>query len=143
MGTDLMSSLLRNLLALVGGAIVAGMGIAVIETLGALAYPPPAGFDPANEAAMRAFIHSLPPAAFGYILAAYGVGTFGGVWVTTRFSVRRTTRQGWMLGLVFFAAGIINFLKYPHPVWFIAMALVLFPAATWVAVRLGRPRLRD
>lgn len=141
MGTGLMSSLLRNLLALTGGALVAGVVIAVIETGGALAYPPPRGFEPGNAAAMRAFIASLPPGAFLYILAAYFTGTLAGVFVTTRWSIRRTTRQGGMLGLVFLISAIVNFCRYPHPVWFIVASLAAFLGATWLGVRLGRPRL--
>lgn len=137
------STLLRNLIALVGGAIVAGVCIAVVETLGALAYPPPANFDPSNEQAMRAFIASLPPGAFVYVLAAYFTGTLAGVFVATRFSLRRPSRQGTLLGMVFLIAGIVNFLKYPHPLWFMAAALAMFPGAIWLGVRLGRPRLSD
>ncbi|MFI5335557.1 MAG: hypothetical protein ACHQ5A_02150 [Opitutales bacterium] len=136
-----MSSLLRNLLALLSGALAAGVIIIVIETMGAMAYPPPPGFDPRNAAAMRIFIASLPVGAFLYILAAYLAGTFTGVFVATRFSLRRPARQGWLLGLVFLISGVVNFLKYPHPAWFVAASLAAFLGATWFGVRLGRPRL--
>lgn len=136
-----MQVLLRNLLALVAGAIVAGLAVAFIETLGALAYPPPAGFDRADEAAMRAFIAGLPPGAFVYILAAYLAGTLAGVFVATRFSRRRPSRQGWVLGLVLLVSGFVNFYKYPHPLWFMAASVAVFLGATWLGVRLGRPRL--
>ena len=138
-----MSTLLRNLLALHGGAIVAGVGMALIEPLGVLVYPWPVGLAPGDEAALRAFIRTLPAGAFLFIIAASLVGTFAGVFVTTRFSLRRPDRQGWLLGLVFLLSGVFNFLKYPHPPWVMAAALLAIPAATWLGVRLGRPRLSE
>ncbi len=138
-----MQVLLRNLFALVAGGIVAGLAVAVIETLGVLAYPQPPGFDRADEQAMRAFIASLPTGAFVYILAAYLVGTLAGVTVATRLSRRRPSRQGWVLGLVLLVSGLVNFYKYPHPLWFMVASVAVFLGATWLGVRLGRPRLLD
>lgn len=136
-----MGNLLRNLLALVGGAIVAGLCMAVIEAVGAVVYPPPPGFDPENPQVMQHYLAQLPPAAFLFVLAAYLVGTFGGVYLATRFSIRRPSRQGYALGAVLLLAGMVNFVRYAHPLWFVVTAVVVFVAATWAGVRFGRPRL--
>ncbi len=122
---------------------MAGLVMVVIEMIGILAWLPPAGFGAGHAAGLPAFSRTLPPGAGLLLLAAYGLGTFGGVWVTTRYSVRRTVRQGWTLGLVLLAAGAVNFLRSPLPGWFMAVALALGLALAGAAVRLGRPRLAD
>lgn len=138
-----MSATWRNVLALLGGALAAGLLIMASEAFAVRSYPPPAGSNLADPAGLRAFLATRPAGAFLWRLAGEVTGALAGVYLATRFSRRRPSRQGRGLGLVLLVAAVIHAVRDPLPLWYVAASLAGIAAATWLGVELGRPRLTD
>jgi len=138
-----MSATWRNVLALLGGALAAGILIMSAEALALRSYPPPPGNNLADPAMLRAFLATRPAGAFLWLLAGEIAGALAGVYLATRFSRRRPSRQGRGLGLVLLVAALIHAVRDPLPPWYVAASLAGIAAATWLGVQLGRPRLTE
>src|SRR6185503_3301009 len=76
-----MKNLLRSVAGGLFGACMATGVIILIEQISGRLYPPPPGLRYGDTEAMKAFMASLPTAAFLMVLLAWGLGTFAGAWV--------------------------------------------------------------
>ncbi len=95
-----MKGMLRSILAVFTGAVVAVVLVAGCEFIGQRIFPPPADVkklfdDPAafqalmkDPAAMSALMEKLPPGALLAVIVAWGVAAFGGSWLATWFAAR-------------------------------------------------------
>jgi hypothetical protein len=112
-----MKAMGRSTLAVLVGVIVA-MGLtAVIEMVGNHLYPLPPGLDIHDHASMREYVHAMPTGAFVMVLLAWAVGAGTGAWVAARLAGRARLVHGLIVGALFLAAGIMNMLMVPHPIW--------------------------
>ena len=132
-----MKEILRNVLALLGAALVAMVLIACIQAVGGKLYPPPPGLDFNDKAAVARFAATLPLPAFLIILVSYLVGVTVGAWLACRISVTEKRRQGVMIGALFVVASIMNLASLPHPAWFWVANLAIVPFAAWLGMRLA------
>jgi len=133
--------LIHNMVAAIAGTLAAGFAIAAVQSVNSRLYPPPAGLDWNNPAAVTAFFRTLPPAAFLVVLAAYAVGVTLGAWLAGKLSATFPHRQTIIVTALFFAASVMNLMNLPHPGWFWAANLTLVPVAGWLALRLlGAPK---
>ncbi|MGE0606491.1 MAG: hypothetical protein AB7O62_05130, partial [Pirellulales bacterium] len=123
-----MTRLLRSVLAVVLGVLAAGLLIGLLEALGHLVFPPPAGLDP-SDAASLAQLHA---GHFLAVLLAWGVGTLGGAWVAGKVARHEIVTHGLIVGGLLMAAGIWQMLQFPHPVWFWIVGLLEFIPAAYV-----------
>lgn len=135
-----MKQIFRNVLALLGAALAAGILMVCIQAVGIRRYPPPPGLDFNDKAVMARFAATLPVGAFLFVLASYAVGVTAGAWLAPRLSVSEHRRQGVMIGLLFFVASLLNLSSFPHPAWFWIANLLIVPAATWLGLKLGGTR---
>ena len=94
----------RSVLAVLAGAIVAGVLIAIVEAISSAIFPLPPGLDIHDHAAMRQHIDTLPLGAFLLVLAAWAIGSFGGSWVAARIASRGRLGHGLAVGALFLLA---------------------------------------
>lgn len=131
--------MLRTVLAVVLGLVMGGMVVFAIEVVGHLIHPPPADLDTGDREAMKRYVEQLPPAAFLFVLLAYAAGSFAGGWVAARVARRAPLVHAVIVGALLLAAGIMNVVMIPHPLWFTFASLAVFlPAAlagAWLARR--------
>ena len=120
---------LRTLLALIAGAVIAILVIACLESISTFLYPPPAGLDVHDAAAMRAFIETLPPTAFVVVLCAWGFGVLSGGFVAGRLAPRAPILHAFAITILVALGAVANMLLIPHPPWFWASALFVILAA--------------
>ena len=127
----------RAILAVIVGCVVAVLAILGIEATAHRLYPPPAGVDVSNPAAMDARIAQMPAAGIALVVFAWMLGAGLGAWVATRLS--RTGRRwpGLVVGALIFAGTAYNLVTIPHPVWVLAAGLIGVPLAAWVGARAG------
>ena len=130
-----MSPLIRRILAVVAGLIVAAVVVAGVEAASSVLYPLPEGIDHTDREAMTAAIAQLPTTAFLAVLVAWGLGALAGAWTAVRISGVAVT--GYIIGALLLAAGVANLLAIPHPVWMWPGALVAVGAGTLAGVRSG------
>lgn len=131
-----MPTKLRGFAAVMMGLVVAFVVSFGIELINSRIFPLPAGTDPRDPAAVKSAIAGLPAAALAGVLLGWFLAALAGSWVATRIA-RGDHRPAWFLGVLLLAAAVGNMLEIPHPAWFWAAALVLYPAGTMLGARLG------
>jgi len=131
--------MLRAILSIVGGVVVA-FGIVILgDTLSHAVAASSAGAPPADmtdRAAIEAYMTGLPVMVFVIMLAGWTLAAFAGALLAARFG-RRGAWPGWVVGGLFFCATAANLLMIPHPVWMTAAGIMLVIGAAWAGARLG------
>ncbi len=132
----------RSVLAVLAGAIVAGLLIAAVESVSSAIYPLPPGIDLHDHEAMRRHIDQLPIGAFLFVLGAWAIGSFGGSWVAARLAGRARIVHGLVVGALFLLAGVLNMLLIPHPWWMWVGGIAALAGCSYLGARLGAPPVR-
>jgi hypothetical protein len=134
-----MSTLGRNVIAVVVGFVVGGAVNMALITLGAILIPPPAGVDASSAEELSQAIHLFEPRHFLMPFLAHALGTFAGALVAYLISGSHRTRIAFGIGVLFLAGGVAASLMIPAPAWFIALdLLVAYLPMAWLAILLGR-----
>ena len=136
-------AILRSVLGVLAGVIVGGGLVAAIEAFGGALYPPPPGLDPKDAAAFGEHLATLPVGAFLIVVAAHLVGPLVGAWLAARIAGRRPMLHAIVTGAVFLFFGIVNLIVIPHPLWFAALDVLMYPLAAWIAGTLARKALES
>jgi hypothetical protein len=136
--TSLLKAVGRSVLAVLAGLIAGSVLIAAIEGVSSLIYPLPSGLDPNDYDALRRYVDELPVGAFLFVLAAWAVGSFAGGWIAARLAGRAALAHGLIVGVFFLAAGLVNLLMIPHPVWMWVGGIAVLAGGGYVGARLGR-----
>jgi hypothetical protein len=131
--------MLRNVAAIVAGLVTAYLSIKLIDKLGHMVYPPPAGLDFSDPEAIRPYLATLPIGAFLFIWASSVVAAFVGTLVAGFAGTARPAILAAAVGGVVFAATIANFIWIPHPLWLSLATLIGIVVSTLLAMRLASP----
>jgi hypothetical protein len=131
-------AILRSVFGVLAGVIVGSGLVAVIEAFGRSVYPPPPGLDPRDAEALREHIASLPAGALLIVAVAHLIGPMVGAWLSAKIAGRRPMLHAIVTGAVFLFFGIVNLFLVPHPLWFTALDLLMYPLAAWLAGSLAR-----
>jgi hypothetical protein len=126
----------RAILAVVAGCVVAVLVVAGLEALGHQIYPPPAGIDANDPAAMRTIVARMPVGAFVILVFGWILGAGLGAWLATRLSGTGKAWPGGIVGGATLGATGLNLFNITHPTWVVIAALIGIPLATWVGIRL-------
>lgn len=132
-----MSSLARNILALLAGAIVAIVVIGLVQTAAHFLYPPPPGLDYNNPEVLKKVMMEAPVGALLMVLLSYFAGTFIGSWVAARLAADAPARQAYLIGGMMLISGLMNLFAIPHPLWFWVGSIAAFVAAAWLGGKTG------
>jgi hypothetical protein len=129
----------RAILAVIAGCVLSVLIVAGLEALGHQIYPPPAGVDLTDPAAMRTLVAQMPVGAFVILVSGWLLGAGLGAWLATKLSGIAKAWPGGIVGGATLGATGINLFTIAHPVWVVIVALIGIPVATWVGIRLGQP----
>jgi hypothetical protein len=128
-----MKSIIRSVLAVLAGVVVAGVVVVAIEAVGHRVYPGPEGHD---HEALAAYIRTAPPGVFLFVLAAWGIGTLAGAWLAAWLAGRAPVVHGLIIGGLLLLGALANLLMIPHPVWFSVVGVAMFLPAAWLGAKL-------
>jgi hypothetical protein len=128
--------MLRTILGILAGCVLAAVLVGAIETLGHLVYPPPAGIDLTDPAQLAAIMDRIPLAAKVWVVAAWMLGTFIAGLVAAMVSRRNWTP--WVIAGLVTVGAVMTVLMIPHPVWMKVAAVAGPLLAGWLAVLLAR-----
>ncbi|MFZ4398448.1 MAG: hypothetical protein ACOYO1_00325 [Bacteroidales bacterium] len=109
---------IRNILAVIVGAIigsVVNMGIVMISSS---IIPPPEGADVTTMEGLKASLHLFEPRHFIMPFFAHAVGTFIGAYLAALIAVSHKMKFAMLIGILFLTGGIMNILMLPSPLWF-------------------------
>jgi len=119
--------MLKRILAVIGGVIIAALLTSFIENLSSRVYP----VDLNRIQAAKSFEEIediVPTGALLFVLCAYALGAFGGGLVSTLIEKRKSYRSAIITGFILTTFGIINIIEIPQPMWMnIATVVIFFP----------------
>jgi hypothetical protein len=127
----------RAILAVVAGCVLSVLVVFAMDALSHQVYPPPAGLDVRDPAAMRTIIAGMPTGAFIIVVAGWILGAGLGSWLATRLSTGKAWAGGAVGGVTLAVTGM-NLFTIPHPVWVIVTALIGIPLGSWFGTRAAR-----
>ncbi|HCE58722.1 MAG TPA: hypothetical protein DER09_13065 [Prolixibacteraceae bacterium] len=126
-----MNKTLRNILAIVAGAVVgSAVNMGIIMVSGSI-IPPPEGVDNTTVEGLKAGIHLFQPKHFLFPFLAHALGTFVGALLTALIASSRKMLFAMIIGVFFLVGGITNVLMLPSPLWFtiVDLAVAYLPMA--------------
>ncbi len=130
-----MIRIVRGVLAVLLGVVVGMVVIGAMEFVSHLIYPLPEGVDPRDIETFKTVIARMPLGAFVSLLVAWAAGAFGGGWLAAWMASSAKTLHGMIVGLLLLSAAVGNMLMIPHPAWFWAVSLALFPLLAYAGAR--------
>lgn len=133
-----MNPILKNILAVLAGAIIGSVVNGVIIMISASVIPPPEGADVTSMEGLKASMHLFQPKHFIMPFLAHALGTFVGALIAASIAATSKMKIALFVGLLFFMGGVANVINLPSPVWFTALDLVVayFPMA-WLGGRMA------
>lgn len=129
--------MLRTILGVIAGMIVAWLLVMSAELLGTQAYPPPVGTNLADPQQLAAFIRNAPPTAMGIVVAGWSLAGFIGGWISAKIS-RHPKTAALIIGLLLAIGTILQAIAVPHPYWMIALGVLLPIPLALLGARLAR-----
>lgn len=132
-----MPPIARSFLAVVGGMAAAVLIVILMDNLGAMIHPLPAGFDPRQTAQVNAHIATAPLGAMLVMVSGWVLAPFIGGVVASRLSGRPGGTYAWAIALLFLSTTLVNLGTYVHPPWMWLVATAGIPGAGWLAAKLA------
>lgn len=122
--------MLRNILSVIAGLIVAMVTFVIAETINAMLHPSVKTVDFNDKAAVKTFYENQPISLWLMVLVGWFLGAllcgFLIKYLTKSNSKNLTIIAGSLLTL----SAVANFFSIPHPTWFIVVGLIIFIPAT-------------
>jgi hypothetical protein len=136
-----MNKTIRNILAVIAGAVVGSLvNMGIIMISGSI-IPPPEGVDNTTVEGLKAGIHLFQPKHFLFPFLAHALGTFVGALLTAFIAANRKLLFAMIIGVFFLAGGIGNVLMLPSPLWFTLVDLIgAYLPMAFLAGKLANPK---
>jgi hypothetical protein len=128
-------------LTMVCAIIVSAIMMAFLPICTAL-YPMPSGVTPNDQEKFNAYVAGLPPAAHALVLFSHFIGPFIGCLLAARFAAYRSIIPAVIIGVLFLAGGIANWVMLGLGPMFALLEFPLYPMAAYLGIWLGRPKLQ-
>jgi hypothetical protein len=130
--------MIRNLIAVVAGVVAGGIVVALVEGVGHMFYPPPAGVDVSDPKALAGLMDKIPVGAKIAVVVAWALGSLAGGCTAASFGTNRRTVLALAVGGVLLALGGYSLVTIPHPAWMMALGILLPLPMAWMGSRLKR-----
>lgn len=137
-----MSPTVRNVLAVIAGAVVGAIVNGALITISPMVVPPPVGVDVSSPESIAAGMHLFETKHFVMPFLAHALGTLAGALAAFRLASTHKVQMAFVVGALFLVGGIWAATMIPAPTWFIALDLIgAYLPMAWLATRLGGPRV--
>jgi len=135
-----MNPVVRSVLAVIAGMLVAFVLIAVVQSVGLSVYPPPSDMDPLNYESIKSAMARIPLGALLFVLLSYAAGSVAGGWLAARIAPRAKMTHAMVLAALLFGAGLMNLITIPHPPWFWIASSAIYWLGAWSGAVAAGPR---
>lgn len=120
--------MLRSILAVLAGLVVAWITVSLFEFSSMHAFPPPHGVDVRDPHQVAALVSRMPIGALALVLAGWVVGALDGGLVAALIAKRRVPAV--VVGALVASGALAMVMMVPHPLWMsIAGVFLPVPAA--------------
>ncbi len=113
-----MNPILKNILAIIAGAVIGSLVNMGIIMMSSSVIPPPGGADVTTLEGLKSSMHLFEPKHFIMPFLAHALGTFVGAFVAATIAANNKMKFALTIGILFLAGGITNVLILPSPTWF-------------------------
>lgn len=120
-----MNPTLRNVMAVIAGAILGSLANGFLIEISGKVIPPPDGADVTTLEGLKASIHLFEPKHFVFPFLAHALGTLVGAFVAAKLAATHKMRIALGIGVLFLLGGIANCFMLPAPVWFMAVDVIV------------------
>ncbi|WP_159476221.1 hypothetical protein [Chryseobacterium sp. 18068] len=124
--------MVRKILAVFAGVIVASICIWAIETLNHMMYPYPDGMKPNDMEGFKSYVETLPFLGKFMVIVGYAVGALVSGFIATKISKDGKPTAAIICGIVFLVFTIYNMTVLPTPIWFWILGILV-----WILVLAG------
>jgi predicted naringenin-chalcone synthase len=131
--------IVRKVVAVVAGLVVAMLVVMIAEGAGHAIFPPPEGLDITKPEDQARLMEVIPLGAKIAVVVAWFLGATAGA--ATAMTLGKDAMPGWIVGLVLVALSLVTTQMFPHPLWMMVAAVALPLAGVLVAKRLALSRL--
>lgn len=128
----------RSIVAVVLGIILGGIVVGLVEYVGHMIYPMPAGIDTSNPESLKTYAANAPTGAKLFVILAWALGSLTGGWLAAFVARQSHTQLALIVGGVLMIFGIMNMLTIPSPLWFWIAGILVFLPAAYAGARLVR-----
>lgn len=118
--------MVRKILAVFAGVIVASICIWAIETLNHMMYPYPDGMKPNDMEGFKSYIETLPFLGKFMVIVGYAVGALISGFIATKISKDGKPTAAIICGIVFLVFTIYNMTVLPTPIWFWILGILVW-----------------
>jgi hypothetical protein len=132
----------RKMLGVIVGLVAGFAAIVLLQAVGQVFWPLPAGLDPRDREAIVAAIRAMPATFLLWTALSWLCGTLSGTYVSLR--VARGGAASWpalTVEALLLAMGALNVAALSYPPWFWVVGLSSFPLGAFVGMRWGRERM--
>jgi uncharacterized membrane protein YqgA involved in biofilm formation len=134
-----MNPILRNILAVVTGAVIGSIVNMALVNTGPMVFPPPEGADITTLEGLKATMHLFQPVNFLFPWLAHALGTLVGAFLAAKIAGTHQRALALLLGVLFLIGGIMNVVMLPSPLWFTLADLVLaYLPMAWLGAKLAK-----
>lgn len=126
--------MLRTILGIVAGVLVAFVVLMGLEMAGHAVMPPPPGLDPTDPEDVKQMVASASMAAKAWVVFGWFGAVVAGGWVARRLS--RKGWAGWVIAGLIVLGGVANIMMIPHPLWMQIAAVAAPLLGGWIVTRL-------
>ena len=130
--------MIRKVLAVVLGTLVAVILIIAIELLSHAIYLPDARVDFDDAEAVRAYVMNAPLGALLFVMAAWLIATLAGGLLACFIARETPLVYASIIGALVLLGIVINLLSIPHPLWFSLTSVLATIATVLITGRLGK-----
>lgn len=132
--------MIRNILGIVAGLIVAVVTVMAIQALGHLLYPYPADVDLSDPEQIARVFPTIPVTAKLFVVAAWFGGALAGA--ATAKAIAGRDWAAWTIAGLIAIGAVANLFVIPHPAWMQLSAVIAPLLGGLVANHLVRRRER-
>ncbi|MEO1216680.1 MAG: hypothetical protein AAFY45_24370 [Bacteroidota bacterium] len=113
-----MNPTLRNVFAIVAGAVIGGLVNSGLINIGPSIIPSPEGMNPADMESIKEYMPQMEFRHFIFPFLAHALGTLIGAFTAAKLGASQHQRLGLFIGFFFLIGGIIAVNMLPSPLWF-------------------------
>jgi hypothetical protein len=136
--------ILRNILAVIIGAVLGGVVNMAIVVIGPRVIPVPAGVDMTTAEGVARAMPLLEPKHFIAPFLAHALGTLIGAVVAYLIAGSYKNVCAYIVGVLFLIGGVTACFLIPAPTWFMALDLIVaYIPMAWLGIMIGRKMQRS
>lgn len=134
-----MTTILRNILAVILGIVLGSIVNMTLITIGPNVFPPPEGVDMHDMESIRSSMDRFEPKHFVFVFLGHALGTLVGALVAYLVAGSYRSVFPYIIGVFFLIGGIAMAVMVGRATWFTAVDLVFaYLPMAWLATLIGR-----